>query len=74
MFGQKPYLPIDVMLQTGIDPAKDNYNEYLESWKRKIEDASATAFKDSTDRKTKDAERKLHSGPCIGILKPGRHV
>ena len=28
----------------------------------------------STVRETKDAERILHSGPCLGVLEPGIHV
>ena len=73
MFGQKPRLPINVMQQTDTDPAKDNYSEYLESWKRGMDDKFATVLSNLTAIKTKDTYRKLHSGPCLGVLEPGDH-
>lgn len=73
-FHEIPFLPIDVSLQTDTDPTKGNFSEYLESWKRGTKDAFVLAFKDSTARKTKNVERKLYSGPCLGDLKSSDHV
>lgn len=36
-----------------------------------MEDAFSTALKNSTARKIKDTERKLHSEPCSGVFEPG---
>lgn len=36
--------------------------------------AKGTTLKNSANRKTKDAERKLHSVLCVDILEPGDHV
>lgn len=36
-----------------------------------MEDAFATAVKSSTTRRTKDAEKKLHFGPCLGVFETG---
>ena len=73
-FRQNPHLPLDVMLQIVTDLSKGNCSEYLESWKKGTEDVFALALKNSTTRKTKDVESKIHSGPCLGDLKSGDHV
>ena len=73
MLRRKPYLPRDVLLETDTFPVKRNYSEYLETWKRGMKDVFYTALKNSTARKTNDAERKLHSGPYLGVLEPGDH-
>ena len=41
----KPGLSINFVLQTEVNPAKGNYSEHLENWKKGIEDAFATAMK-----------------------------
>ena len=51
MFGRKPRLPIDIILQTGIDPTYSMHRQYLENWKEVTEDAYAAALQNSTYRK-----------------------
>ena len=46
------------MLKTDTDPAKNSYSEYLETWKRGMEDIFVTALKNSTTRKNIKKWRK----------------
>ena len=46
------------MLKTDTDPAKNSYSEYLETWKRGMEDKFVTALKNSTTRKNIKKSRK----------------
>ena len=65
MLGRKPRLPIDLILWTEKDsPPRCNHKEYLECWKKKMEDVFEVAFTKSTGRKEKDVQRKLKSGPA----------
>ena len=73
MLGQKSRLLINVMQQIDIDPEQGNYSEYLKSWKRGIVDECATVLINLTAIETKSAYRKLHSGPCLGVLEPSDH-
>lgn len=73
MLGQKSRLPINVMQQIGIDPEQGNYSEYLKSWKRGMVDECATVLINLTAIEAKSAYRKLHSGPCLGVLEPSDH-
>ena len=54
MFAQIPHFPMKVMLQIDIDPAKSNYSEYLESWKRGMDNESAIALNNLTSYLLKD--------------------
>ena len=74
MFGRKPRLPIDLILQSEDSPPRCNHKEYLEDWKWKLEVAFKVALTKSTGRKEKDVQRKLKSGPCLGILESGDNV
>ena len=74
MFGRKR-LPIDLILRSEKDfPPKCNHKEYLEAWKKETEGAFEVALTKSTGRKQKDVQRKLKSGPCLGILEPRNKV
>ena len=73
MRGQKTRLPINVMQQIDIDPEQGNYREYLKSWKRGMGDECATVLINLTAIETKSSYRKLHSGPCLGVLEPSDH-
>ena len=71
MFGRKLWLPIDLILRSEKDfPPRCNHKEYLETWKKETEGAFEVALTKSTGRKQKDVQRKLKSGPCLGILEP----
>ena len=74
LFGRKPRLPIDLILQSEDSPPRCNHKEYLEDWKWKLEVAFKVALTKSTGRKEKDVQRKLKSGPCLGILESGDTV
>ena len=75
MFGRKPRLSIDLILRSEKDsPPRYNHKEYLESWKKEMEGAFEVALTKSTGRKEKNVQRKLKSGPCLGILEPGDSV
>ena len=72
LFGRRPRLPIDLILQTRKDsPSRCNHSEYLERLKKDMEDAFEVPLTKSTGRKEKDVQRKLKSGPCLGVLEPG---
>ena len=74
MFGKKPRRSINLILRSEDSPPKFNHKEYLESWKKEVEVAFEVALTKSTGRKEKDVQRKLKSGPCLGILEPGDKV
>ena len=62
MFGRKPRLPIDLILWTKKDfPSKCSHKKYQQHWKKEME----CAFEEK-----KDVQRKLKSGPCLGIPVP----
>ena len=68
MAGRKPRLPIDIILQTEVDPPHSTHWQYLENWKEVMEDVYKTAFQNSTCRKETDKERKLQTGQCLDKL------
>ena len=68
MAGRKPRLPIDIILQTEVDPPYSTHWQYLENWKEVMEDVYKTAFQNSTCRKETDKERKLQTGQCLDKL------
>ena len=47
MFGRKPRLPIDIILQTEKDLPHSTHRQYLENWKEVMEDAYAAALQNS---------------------------
>ena len=59
MFGHKPRLPVDVILQTEVDPQHSTHRQYLQNWKEVMEDAYAGVLQNSTYRKEHDKERTL---------------
>ena len=74
MFGRKPKLPIDILLQTEGDPPKGSHKEYLEKWKKEMGDAFEIALQKSTERKNKDAERKIPAWGTSKELEVNDHV
>ena len=75
VFDRKPRLPIDLIFRTEKDsPPRCNHKEYLERWKKEMEDTFEVALTKPTGRKEKDMQRKFKSGSCLGILEPGDKV
>ena len=71
MFDSKPRLPIDIILQTEVDPPHSKQRKYLENWKEVMEDAYAVALVNSTYMKEHDKEKKLQEKQCLDKLKQG---
>ena len=61
VFGRKPRLLIDIILQMELDPPHSTHKQYLENWKEVMEDAYAAALQNSTYRKKHDKERTLQA-------------
>ena len=51
MFGWKLRLPIDIILQTKVDPPHRTHRQYLENWEEVIKDPYAATLQNSTCRK-----------------------
>ena len=58
MFGREPKLPIDLMISIKKDTQEsDNYNKYVQLWKRNMKEAYGIAYQNSVNHKKIDENR-----------------
>ena len=70
MFGRKPRLPIDIILQTEVDPPHSTHRQYLENWKEVMEDAYKSQRLDKLEQGDKALVRNLTPRGGPGKLRP----
>ena len=74
VFGRKPRLLTDIILQMELDPPHSTHKQYLENWKEVMEDAYAAALQNSTYRKKHDKEITLQARQRLDKLEQGDKV
>ena len=74
LFGRKPRLPIDVILEENSEEENIPCSTYVRKWQEQMKQAYEIAQKQSSKRKEKDKDRHNNKRPRATVLFPGDRV
>ena len=73
VFGRQPRLPIDLIFGLGKEEASGRKDDYVDKWRRSMEEAYRIAGK-TVARAGKEAKDRHDRKPCSAVLLPGDRV
>ena len=74
LFGQKPRLPVDLILEPSRKTTHQTHSTFVDDWKNQIGQAYQIAATNSSCRKHKDIARHDNKVPLTAVLEKGDRV
>ena len=74
LFGQKPRLPVDLILEPSCKTTHQTHSKFVDDWKNQIGQAYQIAATNSSCRKHKDIARHDNKVPLTAVLEKGDRV
>ena len=74
LFGRKPRLPIDLILEPTNKATQQTYSKFVDDWRNQMNQVYKIASTSSSCRKRKDIARHDSKGPLTAVLEKGDRV